>query len=65
MNYRIISTAFGYPIYAADIPGKPNIEISDRKEDAEITGCLARAKGRAEALTRLAGYKFEAVPCVS
>lgn len=61
-SFRLVSNEFGYPIYAAHVDGRTDVEITDLEhEAATFDGLLNDANAMAQAISKAFGYAFKAV----
>ena len=63
--FMVVSTQFGYPIYSADVPDEPEVEITDKASEAGKFGNLLAAQSMAKSMSWLFGYQFAVVPCAA
>ena len=60
--FMLVSNEFGYPIYAANVAGKPGVEITDlAREAATFDGLLNDAAKMAKTISKAFGYAFKVV----
>ncbi len=60
--FTLQSNQFGYPIYAAELPG--DMPITDNASEATVFGS-DNIEMKAKYWSANYGYKFEAVPCAA
>ena len=60
----VFSKQFGYPMWAADVPDQPEVEITDQPHEMALFGNSLAAVCMAKALTYNSGYSWEVLTCV-
>lgn len=64
-EFVVFSREFGYPMWAADVPNRPDVEITDQIHEMATFGNPIAAKCTAQALTHLYGYPWQVLACAS
>ena len=63
-EFVVFSRQFGYPMWAADVPEQPEVEITDQPHEMALFGNSLAAVCMAKALTCTSGYAWEVLTCV-
>lgn len=63
--FAVRSDQFGYPMWSADVPAEPNVEVTDQLHEMAKFENLMAARCMARALSTEWGFDWEVVTCVS
>lgn len=58
-SFVVFSNRFGYPMWSADVPDRPDVEITDQPGEIGKFGNLQAAQCMASALTKTSGYQWD------
>jgi hypothetical protein len=63
--FAVRSDQFGYPMWSADVPNRPDVEVTNVQTEMGKFENLMAARCMARALSSEWGFSWEVVTCVS
>lgn len=65
-RFMLLSTKFGYSIYAAHVKGRPDVEITDQPNEAAVFEYgVNDGEKMAKVMSKRYGYPFAVVPVLA